>query len=610
MSTKRLMAAVALGACLSTAIAAGPSIAAAAAPEPAIATTTFPQPSSARSGAAWLAGQLTPSGYIPGNAPGQANLSFTANTVLALASAGVDLSAADSALAYLEANVDQYVTVSGTDGASQLALLILDAHALGADPHAFGRTDLVSRLLATEQPSGLFGAQDPTYDGAYRQGLALAALAAVGVTSHSQLASADSWLSAQQCPNGGWSSDVTINPCTGAPSNFLGADTNTTAVAVEGLVAQDAIGATSAAGALAYLSATQDGDGGWGYYANPTSVPGPTDPDSTGLVVQALVALGVSPTGSSFARASGNPVTALGSFQLTSGAGAGGFEFSPGGGADLTATFEAVPAMAGVTLPFEVGRGYWQVASDGGVFSYGTAHFYGSAGGLKLNKPIVGMAPTQDGSGYWLVASDGGVFSFGGATFYGSTGAMALNRPIVGMAAAPDSTGYWLVASDGGVFSFGDATFYGSTGAMALNRPIVGMAATPDGKGYWLVASDGGVFSFGDATFYGSTGAMALNRPVVGMAATPDGKGYWLVASDGGVFSFGDATFYGSTGAMALNRPIVGLVPTPDGTGYWLVAADGGVFTYGDALFWGSAGGTALNRPVVGASSSDGPGGS
>ena len=46
--------------------------------------------------------------------------------------------------------------------------------------------------------------------------------------------------------------------------------------------------------------------------------------------------------------------------------------------------------------------------------------------------PIVGMAATPDGGGYWLVAADGGIFSFGDAHFYGSTGAVHLNQPIVG----------------------------------------------------------------------------------------------------------------------------------------------------------------------------------
>ncbi len=244
---------------------------------------------------------------------------------------------------------------------------------------------------------------------------------------------------------------------------------------------------------------------------------------------------------------------------------------------------------------------YWLVASDGGIFSFGNAQFFGSTGGTPLNKPVVGMAPTASGNGYWLVASDGGIFNYGGAAFHGSEGGKPLNAPIVGMAATPDGGGYWEVASDGGIFSFGDAKFYGSQGGKPLNKPIVGMAGTPDALGYWLVASDGGIFSFGDADFHGSTGGMPLNKPIVGMAATPDGFGYWLVASDGGIFTFGDAVFAGSTGAKPLNAPIVGIVATPDGGGYWELASDGGVFNYGDAGFSGSMGGTPLNKPVVGA---------
>ena len=105
-----------------------------------------------------------------------------------------------------------------------------------------------------------------------------------------------------------------------------------------------------------------------------------------------------------------------------------------------------------------------------------------------LNKPIVGMAATPDGGGYWLVASDGGIFTYGDAQFYGSTGSMVLNKPVVGMAARRTARGYWLVASDGGIFSYGDARFFGSTGSMVLNRPVVGMAATRERQratGWW-----------------------------------------------------------------------------------------------------------------------------
>jgi len=226
------------------------------------------------------------------------------------------------------------------------------------------------------------------------------------------------------------------------------------------------------------------------------------------------------------------------------------------------------------------GRGDWLVASDGNIATFGDARFYGSTGGVPMNKPIVGIAATPSGHGYWLVASDGGIFTFGDAHFYGSTGAIGLNRPIVGIAATPSGHGYWLVASDGGIFTFGDARFYGSTGAIGLNRPIVGMTATPSGHGYWLVASDGGIFTFGDARFYGSTGAMSLNRPIVGMTATSSGHGYWLVASDGGIFTFGDAHFYGSTSGISLNGPIVGMAIAPRRGHYMLVGTDGGTFAF------------------------------
>ena len=230
---------------------------------------------------------------------------------------------------------------------------------------------------------------------------------------------------------------------------------------------------------------------------------------------------------------------------------------------------------------------------------FGDAGSFGSMGGQQLNAPVVGMAASPDAKGYWLVASDGGVFAFGDAASFGSMGGQHLAQPVITMAPTPDGTGYWLLASDGGVFSFGDARFFGSTGGMHLNAPVVGIAATPDGNGYWLVASDGGVFSFGDARFFGSMGGTRLSQPVVGMAATPDGNGYWLVASDGGVFSFGDARFFGSTGGIHLNAPVVGMAATASGGGYWLSAADGGVFTFGDAGFFGSMGGQQLQNPIA-----------
>jgi hypothetical protein len=207
------------------------------------------------------------------------------------------------------------------------------------------------------------------------------------------------------------------------------------------------------------------------------------------------------------------------------------------------------------------GKGYWLVASDGGIFAFGDAGFFGSTGALALNRPIVGMAATPSGKGYWLVASDGGIFAFGDAGFFGSTGAFALRRPIVGMAAT--SAGYWLVAADGGVFAFGDAVFLGAVDRPLPSKPVVGITSSGSGSGYWLSSSDGGVFAFGDAGFHGSAGGIPLAKPIVGSSQSGTGKGYWLTASDGGIFAFGDAGFYGSTGGMTLNRPIVGMAATP-----------------------------------------------
>jgi hypothetical protein len=270
---------------------------------------------------------------------------------------------------------------------------------------------------------------------------------------------------------------------------------------------------------------------------------------------------------------------------------------------DVTVTNALGTSVTSAQDQFNYHAGYSLAASDGGVFNYGNTPFAGSAGGLSLNQPVVGISATSDNLGYWLAAADGGVFNYGDANFYGSAGNLSLTKPVVGIAGTPDGYGYWLVASDGGVFSYGDALFYGSTGGMALNKPIVAIASTPDGGGYWLIASDGGVFAYGDATYYGSMGGQHLNKPVVGGASTPDGKGYWLVASDGGVFSFGDAVFYGSTGNLTLNKPVVGMATSPDSAGYYLGASDGGVFAFPDATFYGSAGGLTLTKPVVGLSS-------
>ncbi len=117
----------------------------------------------------------------------------------------------------------------------------------------------------------------------------------------------------------------------------------------------------------------------------------------------------------------------------------------------------------------------------------------------KLNSPVVGMTPTADGGGYWLVAADGGIFTFGNAPFFGSMGDRKLNSPIVGMQATPSGRGYWMVAADGGIFTFGDAAFPGSAADTAVGPPGGRHDRLPTGDGYWITAADGTVVSKGRA---------------------------------------------------------------------------------------------------------------
>lgn len=125
-------------------------------------------------------------------------------------------------------------------------------------------------------------------------------------------------------------------------------------------------------------------------------------------------------------------------------------------------------------------------------------------GDTHLTKPVVALLRTVTGAGYWEVAADGGVFSFGDAVFHGSLGNVTLAKPVVAAAVTPSGLGYWLVAADGGVFTFGDAGFHGGLSATALAAPVTSIIPSVTGNGYTLAAADGGTFTFGDAQYYGS----------------------------------------------------------------------------------------------------------
>jgi hypothetical protein len=310
------------------------------------AATTLPQSHDAHRAAIWLGSQVNADGYVVTS--GSPDLGDTALTILALAAADTDHAVAVRALTYMEGHVDDYVNDGGHDDPAALATLVLDAHVLHVNPADFGGTDLVTRLLKTVQTSGanvgLFGVQDPTYDGAYRQGLALAALAAVGVKKKSEVGTAIEWLQHQQCANGGWeayrSSTTACTPSN--PNTYSGPDTNSTALAIEGLSAQHA---AIRHNPITFYKSLQQSSGGWGYYG------GSADPDSTALVIQSLLALHDSVSAARFHRGTKDPVTALLSFQLADGA----FYFPTQGSpntANGLSTEQAVPALDKKPFPF------------------------------------------------------------------------------------------------------------------------------------------------------------------------------------------------------------------------------------------------------------------
>jgi len=261
-----------------------------------------PPPTVARERAvAWLVNQFDSSGVIPASSdPTHGDLGGTAFAVANLAAAGAGRATARRAAQALASRVNEYaVDGSGNDQPGSLARLILAAEATGMNPRNFGGADLVRRLVATMRRTGpdrgLFGVQAPTYDAAFRQGLALAALSLVRPSpailssrSSIDIAPPVAWLRRQQCLDGSWMpyrSDLRV-ACAPDPALYTGPDTNSTAEAVLGL---QAVHATGGAAASQWLVAVRSSDGGWSFNGGADSS---ADPDSTGLVLAALRALG------------------------------------------------------------------------------------------------------------------------------------------------------------------------------------------------------------------------------------------------------------------------------------------------------------------------------
>ncbi|MCX4749405.1 hypothetical protein OG455_28505 [Kitasatospora sp. NBC_01287] len=259
-------------------------------------------------------------------------------------------------------------------------------------------------------PAAVYGKGDPTYDGVWRQSLALTALSTAKVVP---AAAAVDWLTGQQCANGGWPSFRlhADEGCTAATE-----DSNATAMAVQALVTLGGHLAAVDKG-VGWLETNQNADGSWSY--NPG---GQGDADSTGLALAALRSAGTDPT--TVAKAGRTGLDALGALQLDCAAPAdqrGAFSYQAASAgqpasANALATAQAALSAAGGSLPVAAGTPTGPAptppacpATTAGVSADGASSYLATAlaangGHLMLTTP--GAAPSPDfGATSWAVLS-------------------------------------------------------------------------------------------------------------------------------------------------------------------------------------------------------------
>ncbi|MBN0044839.1 terpene cyclase/mutase family protein [Streptomyces actuosus] len=205
-------------------------------------------------------------------------------------------------------------------------------------------------------PSGLYGSTDPTYDGVWRQSLALLAQHTVGVQPADK---AVDWLTGQQCADGAFAA-FRPDPAAACDAELM-VDTNSTAAAVQALAAIGGHDAQTGK-AVAWLKSVQNKDGGWGYTPG-----GASDANSTSVVVGALAAAGQKPAGT--LKDGKSPYDALVKLALPCSDG-GAFAYQPDKdgklAANADATAAAVLGILGKGLVAEAGQAATPTCSASG----------------------------------------------------------------------------------------------------------------------------------------------------------------------------------------------------------------------------------------------------
>jgi hypothetical protein len=184
-------------------------------------------------------------------------------------------------------------------------------------------------------PSGLYGKGDPTYDGVWRQSLAMIAQHRVGVRPSAE---AVDWLIGQQCADGAFAA-FRAEPAKACDAKVT-VDTNSTAAAVQALAASGGHEA-EVRKAVAWLKSVQNKDGGWGYTPG-----GASDANSTSVVIGAINASGFPASHVSISGKS--PYDALVKLSLPCAKG-GAFAYQPDKKGTLSANADATAAAVVAT---------------------------------------------------------------------------------------------------------------------------------------------------------------------------------------------------------------------------------------------------------------------
>ncbi|MGC4788073.1 cell wall anchor protein [Micromonospora sp. DT178] len=294
-----------------------------AVPLTVVAAPTPAHAAAARDAASWLAGEFA-DGVLPGPLGGP-DWGLTVDGILALSATGVDAPVRQAATAQVAAHVRSYNSYDDwgipgfTDGGAT-AKLLYAASAAGADPTDFGgfdlRTETLSLVAGADAghqrgriTSRTTADSGPDASNTFDQSFAVLGLARSGDVPQDTV----DFLVRQQCAAGGFrlypdTADGPSPSCDEQAGATL--DVDSTAMAVQALLAaaaDGATGATAAAGKAAdWLVEQQHADGSFGGSGPTTGA----NSNSTGLAGQALAAAG---RDTEAARAAG----ALAALQLT-----------------------------------------------------------------------------------------------------------------------------------------------------------------------------------------------------------------------------------------------------------------------------------------------------